>query len=228
MSTILLAFANSRDNPLQTLAEEYTALNKSLSSRVLRQHFLSWAISHAGLDDIAYYLTLFRDQMALFLYSGHAGRDALLTEDNPSRAEGIAHLLGQCPNLKVVILNGCSTEGQVKALHKVGVPLVIATTAPVNDESSTRFSIRLFQALESGLDIEESFEQAIGEALAHTELKVFRGSLDLDGDANAQLPVWGIFQNPDVPDARGWNLLVKPALFSKNSVFENEQLLEAL
>ena len=78
---------------------------------MLRQHFLSWSVSHATLGDIGYYLTLFRDRLGLFLYSGHAGRDVLLTEDGASRSGGIAHLLGQCKNLKVVILNGCSTAG---------------------------------------------------------------------------------------------------------------------
>ncbi len=113
MEVLLLAFANSRENPLPTLAAEYAALNKILSPRVLRQHFLSWSASHATLEDIGYYLTLFRDRLGLFLFSGHADRDRLLTESGDSRAGGIAHLLGQCKNLKVVVLNGCSTGEQV-------------------------------------------------------------------------------------------------------------------
>jgi len=83
---ILLAVANSREYPLPTLAGKYAVLNKALSPRVLRQHFLAGSVNHATLNDIRYYLTLFRDQLNLFLYRRHAGRDVLLTEDGASRA----------------------------------------------------------------------------------------------------------------------------------------------
>lgn len=227
MEALLLTFANSREHPLETLADEYAALNKTLSPRALRQHFLSWAVSHATLDDIAYYLTLFRDRLSLFLFSGHAGRDLLFTEDGESRAAGIAHQLAQCSKLKVVILNGCSTAGQVDALHQAGVPLVIATSAPVQDELASRFSARLFQALETGLTIGDAFEQAIGETLSIREVKVYR-KLDLDETEDPAAPVWGIFPNPGKPDAANWKLPQQSAQ-PVNTRFEpNEHLLETL
>jgi len=227
MEVLLLAFANSREHPLPTLAGEYAALNKILSPRVLRQHFLSWSVSHATLDDIAYYLTLFRDRLGLFLFSGHAGRDVLLTEDGNARAGGVAHLLGQCKNLKVVVLNGCSTGGQVSALHAAGVPLVIATSAPVGDEIAARFSARLFQALETGLPLGEAFEQGIGEAMGRKEIQVNR-SAGFDPEAQADQPLWGIFPNPDKPDAAGWKLPVQAARSTALQYEPNELLLETL
>lgn len=227
MEVLLLAFANSREHPLPTLSGEYAALNKILSPRVLRQHFLSWSVSHAALDDIAYYLTLFRDRLSLFLFSGHAGRDRLLTEGSDSRSAGIAHLLGQCKRLKVVILNGCSTNGQVEALHRSGVPLVIATSAPVGDEVAARFSARLFQALETGLSIGEAFEQGIGEALSDKSLTVKRsigdGAMGLDGDAH-----WGIFPHPEKPDALHWTLPLQAARPAALQHEVNELLLQTL
>ena len=227
MEILLLAFANNREHPLPSLAAEYAGLNKILSPRVLRQHFLSWSVSHATLDDVAYYLTLFRDRLSLFLYSGHAGRDALLTEDGAARAAGIAHLLGQCKNLKVVILNGCSTAGQVEALHQAGVPLVIATSAPVGDEIATQFSQRLFQALEMGQSIGEAFEQAIGEALSRRDLKVDR-SIQFRADAKPDEPLWGLKPNPAKPDAAGWKLPVQAAVPMPTDFKVNELLLEVL
>lgn len=227
MEVLLLTFANSREHPLPTLAGEYAALNKILSPRVLRQHFLAWSVSHATLDDIGYYLTLFRDRLGLFLFSGHAGRDVLLTEDGASRAGGIAHLLGQCRNLKVVILNGCSTAGQVEALHAAGVPLVIATSAPVGDEIAAQFSARLFQALETGLSIGEAFEQAIGEAQARRELKVDR-SAGRRPDSKPDEPLWGIQPHPDKPDATGWKLPIQAARPADLRHEPNEILLETL
>ncbi|MFM9949199.1 MAG: CHAT domain-containing protein [Saprospiraceae bacterium] len=227
MEVLLLAFANSREHPLPTLAAEYAALNKILSPRVLRQHFLSWSVSHATLEDIGYYLTLFRDRLGLFLFSGHADRDRLLMEDGDSRAGGIAHLLGQCKNLKVVVLNGCSTGRQVAALHAAGVPLVIATSAPVGDETAAKFSERLFQALETGLSIGEAFEQGIGEALSRKEIAVNRG-LALLPDDQPDEPLWGIFPNPDKPDAANWKLPVQATRPAAMQYEPNELLLETL
>lgn len=227
MEILLLSFANSRENPLPTLAGEYAALNKILSPRVLRQHFLSWSVSHATLDDIAFYLTLFRDRLSLFLYSGHAGRDSLLTESGSTRAGGIAHLLGQCKNLQVVVLNGCSTAGQVEALHAAGAPLVIATSAEVGDEIAARFSARLFQALETGLPIANAFEQAVGESLADRDISVGR-SAGFPADQQPGQPLWGIFPNPGSPDAGGWKLPVQPARAAALRFEPNEVLLETL
>jgi CHAT domain len=227
MEVLLLTFANNREHPLPTLASEYAALNKILSPRVLRQHFLAWSVSHATLDDIAYYLTLFRDRLSLFLYSGHAGRDLLLTEDGASRAGGIAHLLGQCKNLKVVVLNGCSTGGQVAALHAAGVPLVIATSAPVGDEIATQFSEHLFHALETGLTIGEAFEQSIGVALSRKDLNVARGVFNLAPD-QANQPLWGIFPNPAKPESNNWKLPVQAAKSNTMLPEPNERLLETL
>ncbi|MCO6492545.1 MAG: CHAT domain-containing protein [Phaeodactylibacter sp.] len=226
MDILLLAFSNSRESPLPTLTEEYAAINKILSPRVLRQHFLSWAVSHATLDDISYYLTLFRSRLRLFLFSGHAGRDRLLTEGGDSRAAGIAYLLGLCPKLQVVILNGCSTAGQVQALHEAGVPLVIATAAQVGDEAAMQFSKRLFQALEVGLSLEEAFEQSIGAALAQADIDVRRGT-GFEGEAPDN-PLWGIFPNPAAPDAGGWKLPAKAAQPAPAHFAENELLLETL
>ena len=227
MEVLLLSFANSRTQPLLTLAGEYAELNKILWPRVLRQHFLSAAVSHATLDDIAHYLTLFRDRLSLFLFSGHAGRDVLLTEGGAARAGGIAHLLGQCKNLKVVILNGCSTVGQVEALHQAGVPLVIATSAPVDDMIAAQFSGRLFQALETGLTIGEAFEQAIGEAMSRSALKVDR-SIGFREDIQADEPLWGLKANPDKPDAAGWKLPLQAAQPAALQYEPNEVLLETL
>lgn len=227
MEILLLTFANLRDHPLPTLAGEYANLNKTLSPRVLRQHFLSWSVSHATLDDIAYYLTLFRDRLSLFLFSGHAGRDTLFVEEGPSRAAGIAHLLGQCRSLKAVVLNGCSTAGQVQALHRAGVPLVIATSAPVGDEIAARFSGRLFQGLETGLSISDAFEQAIGETLSQRDLPVYR-DLSFSTQQDDDHPLWGIFANPDKSDAFSWKLPLQPSRPADLRYEPNELLLETL
>jgi hypothetical protein len=228
MDVLLLTFSNHRTQPLQTLVDEYLSIDRTLAARTLRQHFLAKSISHATLKDIGYYLALFRNNLTLFLYSGHAGRDLLLTEDGPSRSEGIAHLLGQCPRLQVVILNGCSTAGQVKALHEAGIPVVIASSAPVEDESATRFSSRLFQALETGLSIEEAFELGVGETLSQKETAVHRASGREMAALKPDEPVWGIFTDPEKAQAKGWKLPSQAAYIKPKAYTPNELLLETL
>lgn len=65
------------------------------------------------------------------------------------------------------MLNGCSTQGQVADLLIQGIPVVIATSAPVTDQTATRFSINFFQALSStNSAIKEAFELGFGAAQA--------------------------------------------------------------
>jgi hypothetical protein len=227
MDVLLLTFANSRTNPLPTLADEYAELSRRLWPRALRQHYLACPVSHATLDDTAYYITLFRNRLSLFLYSGHADRDALLTEDGPARSQGIAYMLGQCPNLKVVILNGCSTAGQVRALHQAGVPLVIATSAPVEDKTAAQFSDCLFQALETGETIGSAFELAIGEALSRQNLEVHRGVV-AHANVPDNTPLWGMLLRPKNPNADEWRLPNAPARVVQTQLKPNDVLLETL
>jgi len=205
METLLLTFANNPDEPLDTLTEEYLSISRILAPAAFRQQYLMHPLNNATLDEIAYYLTLYRERLSLFLFSGHAGRDILLMEDGVSRAEGIAHLLGQCPNLKVVILNGCSTEGQIKQLHAGGVPVVIATSAPVGDKLATEFSKKLFHGLETGYTIQEAFEQGIGVVKAKRDIIVYR-EIGRGIRGREQKQLWGISIHPNFPDAGNWKL----------------------
>jgi len=191
MKVLFLAYANRREQLLHSLQEEEDTVYRYLTPRALKQHYLLHLDPFATLSKIAEYLVLYRDDIMLFNYSGHAGRDQLILEDQAVRAEGIAHLLGQCPNLKLVVLNGCSTQGQVEELLERGVPVVVATNAPVEDERSARFAIRFYQGLSEHLSINEAFEMAIGEVKAkfHDEAFEYHRSLQLKGDRED--PLWG-------------------------------------
>lgn len=192
MNVLFLSFANSREQPLPSLQQEEEGIYKTLSPRALRQHFLLHREPYATTARISEYLVLFRSHITIFHYSGHAGRDRLLLEGEESaHAEGVAHLLGQCPRLKLAVLNGCSTQGQVQRLLVAGVPVVVATSAPVEDEKACRFGLRFYQGLENQLTIGEAFEMAAGEALAaDSSLAIRRGvSLEEAGEE----PLWGIF-----------------------------------
>ena len=225
MQVIFLAFANSQDAPLPLLGKEDDEIYKYLSPRVLKQHFLVHRDSFASTDKIAEYLLLYRDLVSVFMYSGHAGRDALFLDKEEARAEGIAHLLAQCPQLKLVILNGCSTKGQVDQLLQTGVPVVIATNAPVEDAKAMTFSTHFFQALVQQASIGDAFELAIGKVLTTEKITIHRSMVEETVPEEA--PLWGIYYDAANKDELNVQLptysnIPKPEEFIPNERLTNE------
>ena len=232
MDLIFLAFANNPDNPLSSLSREEEEVFDILSRRYVKKHFDLQRESHATLPKFAQHLIRFRDNLSVILYSGHAGRDQLLLEDQVANAKGIAQLLGQCPKLKLVILNGCSTEGQVKQLLELdNRPVVIATSAPINDRAATQFSISFFQAFsEQYSPLEEAFQIGLAAAQAATnesfQVVQDRGLAFL---GKQDRPVWGIFPPEDGDEEMRWALPLGQ-LFTEGSKMDtpNQILIQVL
>lgn len=208
MESLFLAFANSQTDPLPSLREEDEKAYSLLSRRAGQGHYALHRDSYASLPKVAEQLLNFRDSLAAFLFSGHAGRDKLLMEDQSARAEGIAELLGQCPRLRLVILNGCSTEGQVARLLALpNHPAVIATSAPVGDRAATQFSITFFQALaEQSATVQEAFRAGVAaaKAAAKQPFQVLESrNLNL---RNRDEPTWGLFTAEGFESRGAWKL----------------------
>ena len=166
MEILFFAFANDSTHPLPALQREDDELYRLLTPRMLQQHFVVHRDSFTSLDKVAEYLVLFKEELVLFHYSGHADDASLLLDGEPAQAAGMAQLLGACPRLQLVVLNGCSTQAQIALLHKAGVPAVIGTHAPVNDDKAMHFSIRFYQALATGNNLGEAFDLAMGQVQA--------------------------------------------------------------
>jgi hypothetical protein len=168
MKVILLAFANSEKSPLAHL----TAEDKEVYSILNERHELSDYIVHresfATPDDLNACLIRYQDDLVIFHFSGHAGRDRLFLSDEVANSSGIAYQLqysARVGALKMVVLNGCSTEGQVEGLLSRGVPAVVSTSAPVEDKSAKVFSVRFWQLLiRAQATIEKAFMEALGPA----------------------------------------------------------------
>ena len=207
MDTVLLTFSNQPAELLPTLQEEDDALNRLLSPRARERQFLLQRDSFVTLEKLPSYITLYRDDLVLFLFSGHAGRDKLLLGDGAARSFGLAQMLGQCPKLKLVFLNGCSTQGQVAELQAAGIPIVIATNAPVNDRKASFFSIRFFEALQQQFSIREAFDMAKGALETVFEgLKVeqHRG-IGWQGKLPDE-PAWGLYFSEKAEHLLDWKL----------------------
>ena len=173
---ILLAYANDPENHLDTLKKEYESVYDLLLDRyflhggeyiVIREEFTT-------VDKLNRRLHQLKDRIAIFQFSGHADFNAIKLKDMAAKAEGIAAQLhsDNCPNLKLVILNGCCTSGQIDYFFKAGVPVVIGTTSLVNDLAATRFAIRFWRNLLHGdlsMSIEKAWEDALNPAKTSLE-----------------------------------------------------------
>lgn len=200
MSTLLLAFANSDTDRLKTLTDECTGVTNALRKREADGDFAVVPRETAKREQIIADIQSREGDLCLFLYSGHAGRDRLQLEDGIGHSSGIAALLKRCVNLKVVVLNGCSTAGQVDQLHQAGVPIVIATSAKVDDVTATQFSIAFFSNLATNrLPIREAFNRAVDAARVYGKLVevVAVRSLDTEPDLDTEKPLWGLYYQKD-------------------------------
>jgi hypothetical protein len=227
MNVLFLTYANSQAAPLDSLKAEDDAVYRALAPRALKQHYLLHRDSFVSIAQVAEYLTLYRDHLTLFHYSGHANRDTLVLEEERAQAEGIAHLMGQCKQLQLVVLNGCSTRGQVEALLTQGVPVVIATSAPVADQKAARFAIRFYDALAQSATILQAYELAKGEVLtmdAALEEELGRGL----AFPNEEGAVWGLYYREAHAGVLQTTLPARSAQPVTQEYTPNKRLIEAL
>jgi tetratricopeptide (TPR) repeat protein len=232
-----LAFAQDRQRTLESLEEESTRINQLLTGYAAKQRHTVYFLPNADLNALREALIQHADSIWLFHYGGHATTQHLALEDNPARAEGLAGLLGQCKQLKVAILNGCSTKGQVQRLLNAGVPLVIATSAPVGDRKATDFAKAFYSALCHGKTINEAFETGISAARLQENTAVDRG---LDVEEMERHPDgaerWGIYcqshhayiKGIRLPGAGGSEHNESPNLPAPTRLFGRDELFEQL
>jgi anti-sigma28 factor (negative regulator of flagellin synthesis) len=142
----LLIFAEDTKDPLGNLKEEEKEIQKALL------HFKKAGgnievITLSSVDELFDYFTLYKGQIGLIHYGGHASGNGLHIDGTLANATGLANLMGQEPNLQFVFLNGCATAGQVKLLQENRVKTVLATAVPINDAKASNFATRFYQNL---------------------------------------------------------------------------------
>lgn len=226
MDILFLAFANNREQPLPALQAEDETIYSLLAPRQAQQHFLIHRDSFTSIASVTEYLALYKEDIVLFHYSGHAGAQSLLLEGEEAFTQGIATLLGKCPRLKLAVLNGCSTNGQVEALLDMGVPVVVATSAPVDDQKASEFAIQFFRALGNQDEISTAFDLAKGKALVMDGQLTFHRGLDFSG--NSADATWGLFYKNENPEQLQWSLPAVPFGYQSGEFQPNLLLLESL
>ncbi|MEL7341760.1 MAG: CHAT domain-containing protein, partial [Bacteroidota bacterium] len=162
----------------------------------------------ATVDDSFAQFTRFRDRVVVFHYGGHANGSTLRLEDQDANSSGLAQLLGQQQNLKLVFLNGCSTKGQVKSLLDKGVKAVVATSVPIEDNKAVMFSSQFYQSLAKKATIEQAFGEAVSRLVtenhvAEDSIKIHRNLFPLEETESNEMP-WGLYVKDD--EALQWKL----------------------
>jgi hypothetical protein len=194
---IFLSFANDRDRPLLYLSRENQEIYKALSKGISQDKYIVHKEDFASISNIVEYLTVYRENLSIFHFSGYASANALHLEDNDGMSSGLGQILGQCPNLVLVVLNGVHSISQVKNLLSSGIPIVIATRGTLDDQSTVIFSKTFYEALSDGRTIKDAFEIGISfiKNMSGQEIEVERG-LPSQHEDTPGFP-WGIYFNDD-------------------------------
>jgi hypothetical protein len=206
MSTpvLFLAFSNDANAHLELLKKESKDVFSALRD-LDRQEFVKvHREESADVDELFDALMDFKDRVAVFHYGGHADGTTLRMEGGPAHAEGLAGLLGEQKNLKLVFLNGCATRPQVDQLLAAGVKAVIATSVPIRDDKATEFAARFYEALANRRTIAQAFDVAqsylktmYGDVLEIGVVKMRDLGRRPSGAAAGDAIPWGLFVNEE-------------------------------
>ncbi|TAH19689.1 MAG: CHAT domain-containing protein [Cytophagales bacterium] len=165
---IFLAFANDKvDNAryLRNLPVEQSQIREALASAQDAGLCQIVERNNASLEDIFNIFQKYKDQIAIFHYGGHADGYQLILET----AEGNQHvhagglvsfLVGQ-KGLKLVFLNGCSTQQQSLELSQSGISAVIGTSNSIDDTVATNLSVRFYKGMGKGLSLERAWNESL-------------------------------------------------------------------
>lgn len=163
---ILLAFA-SEDPALRNIQTERRRVSSALdeAARVGRCELI--VLPDALIEDVikAFRDSRYRDRIAILHFAGHAGSYALAFESASggqqlADADALAEFLSQQTGLKLVFLNGCSTQHQAKGLLEAGVPAIISTSQAIRDDVASEFAGQFYDELALGTPIGVAFSKA--------------------------------------------------------------------
>ncbi len=210
---IFLAFANDRvdySRYLRNLPIEQRQIREALESAQAAGLCEIVERNNASLTDILDTFQKYQDRIAIFHYGGHADGYQLLLE-TPTGEHSVAHggglvsFFARQKGLKLIFLNGCSTQQQSLELIQNGIPAVIGTSNSINDEVATSLSVRFYRGLAKGLSLERTWNEALDAAKMEkgNDLKAFyRSKKELEVDA---FP-WNFHIREGSEIVKQWNL----------------------
>ena len=218
LPVLLFAFA-AEDSTIQ-VEEEARAIQSALSDVSQQSKLCRIEIPpFLKLHDLVDAFQKNRDRVAIFHYAGHADGASLMlrtaqgigpNQSSGANAAGMAKSVHGQSGLKLVFLNGCSTEGQVSHWIAAGVQCVIATTQRVNGEVARNFAARFYKGLATGASIKVAYDEAVGEATAACGGKSRLVYADDEGDPVLETESdrwpWFLQTAPGAEAVLEWNL----------------------
>ena len=220
---ILAAFANDPKNPLENLQKECDTISDALRAKKdsgIIDFEVQQGTTIPRLFDL---ITHYSQDLVVLHYGGHADDTALDLQaadgtNVQAQGKGLAQLLGTLPNLKLVVLNGCATQGHVEQLLAQGVPAVIATQAPINDATALEFTRQFYNAL-ANPTASRTIDAAFATAASLVETTPgkantveFRGTSFGDPvQPAAGLDKWGLYATKGKEAAFAWTLPTRSA-----------------
>ncbi|MBP7800876.1 MAG: AAA family ATPase [Saprospiraceae bacterium] len=213
---IFLAFANDKvDNAayLRNLSAEMHGIRGALEKAEISGLCDVVIRPSASIKDIidAFQDKRYGPRISIFHYGGHADGFSLLLEaadgsKELTHKEGLVPFLAKQENLKLVFLNGCSSEGQAKELVAAGISAVIGTVTSINDEVASTLAIRFYSSLGDGYQIEKAWSFAedqinIAKGTSDTRALYWSGKQEL-----TEKKPWVIRFKDGAKSIKGWNL----------------------
>jgi hypothetical protein len=168
---LYFSFANQADQHLPFLEEELGAIERKLRNKDARNKIKFKKEAKTKVADIFEALPFYREDLVLFHYAGHASGTHLQFTDGLANTAGLAGFFKDYKKLKLVFLNGCSTQDQVLGFLEGGVDAVIATSVPVNDRRATDFAIQFYHALNVGDSLEVAYNHAVQSIRVQGEMQ---------------------------------------------------------
>jgi len=232
---IFFAFADDPNDHLPNLKEESKQLYRALQAMHDKGFIEIYRDEGIRVDGLFDDFQRFKERLAVFHFSGHAGNTQLNFDGEAAHAEGLAQLFSEYKDgLKLVFLNGCSTREQEQRLHELGIKAVIATSVKIGDKQATDFSVAFYKALSNHFTIEQAFNRACSfikakYGSAQEGIISYRG-IDLEELEKGDLP-WGLYIKKDEKEAEKWKLpaiRIEPPRKTTSGYRVNQGILEIL
>jgi hypothetical protein len=162
----LIIFSNDLDNYLSNIETERKVIEEALEHYDDTNRLKVITRSSVSIAELFRLFNKYSGRIILFHFAGHAAGNGLqfnqdIVNTETGKAEGIADLFRREVGygiLKFVFLNGCSTAGQVEQLKTIGVPSVIATHYPIDDNQAVNFAAIFYKTWAKSDNLAAAFD----------------------------------------------------------------------
>ncbi len=169
---IFLVFANDKQADLEGIREETQSLRNLLEKdSYIKDNFEVKLIPFTTRDLLLNDLREYRNRIACLHFAGHSDSEVWRLDDGDLQAKLLADFLKQQNTIKFLFLNGCKNKAQVEAFKQAGIPALIATSRPIQDNLANTFSNEFYKSFisqEGTTSILTAYEEAKAIAKGET------------------------------------------------------------